>query len=79
MAQTQKKNSTLLCTFRKCRQPQIADNEFCTRHQAKKGRNDLMEALNQLDEWADEYTASLEEKKLQEKLYDKLMDFIIYS
>ena len=78
MAQKQKKNTTLLCTFRKCKRPQI-DNEFCEIHQAKKGRNDLIEALNQLDEWADGYTSSLKEKKLQERLYNILMDFVIYS
>lgn len=78
MAQKQKKNKTLLCTFRKCRQPQT-NNEFCLKHQAKKGREDLKEALNQLDEWADKYTCDMREKLEQQKKYDLLMDFIIYS
>ena len=77
--QKQNPKTTLLCTFRNCKNPQDDQGEFCPKHYPKKGRNDLIEALNQLDEWADGYTSSFKEKKLQEKLYDLVMDFITNS
>jgi hypothetical protein len=79
--QKQKKNTTLLCTFRNCKNIQT-DNEFCTKHQAKKGRKDLVDALTQLSDWADNFTNIVPSptiKKEQEKMYNLLMDFIIYS
>lgn len=84
MAQKQKKNSTLLCTFRKCKQPQT-DNEFCTKHQPKRGRNDLIDALCNIELWAEGYSstpgnlASPKDKKNLKKAYNLLLDFIIYS
>ena len=77
--QKQKKNEALRCTFRKCKNLQGADGEFCKIHQPKKGRDDLIEALNQLDEWADQTTYNTREKLEQQKRYNLLMDFIIYS
>ena len=47
--QKQKKNTTLLCTFRNCKNIQT-DNEFCTKHQVKKGRKDLIKAIETLEE-----------------------------
>lgn len=76
--QKQNPKKELLCTFRNCKNPQD-ENEFCIKHQWKKGRKDLINALNQLDEWADQTTVDLKEKKLQEKLYNKLADFVLYS
>jgi hypothetical protein len=46
MSQTQKKNETLLCTFRDCKNPQ-AENEYCTDHQPKQDVNYLFESPEQ--------------------------------
>lgn len=82
--QKQKKNTTLLCTFRNCKNIQT-DNEFCAKHQAKKGRKDLIDALCNMELWATGYSskpgkkASTKDKMLLGKAYNLLMDFIIYS
>ena len=77
--QKQKKNTTLLCTFRNCKNIQT-DNEFCAKHQAKKGRKDLIKAIETLEELATDACQGSSDVELEvNKAYNLLMDFIIYS
>lgn len=77
--QKQNRKKVLLCTFRDCKNPQDDEGEFCPKHYPKKGRKDLRAALNRLDKLAELGSTTLKEKKQQEKDYNKLFDFIIYS
>ena len=79
MAQKQKKNTILLCTFRDCKEPQTDDGEYCLRHYAKDDRDDLKDALNRIYEMAGQLTEDSEELQQLETDYNVVFDFISNS
>lgn len=79
MTQKQKKNETLLCTFRNCKEPQSSDGEFCLRHYPKDDREDLKDALNRIDEMASQLTEDSEELEQLKEDYNLIFDFISNS
>ncbi len=67
----------LPCACIDCKEPQTKD-EYCDKHQFKL-REEMMDLLNLMDEWADGYTSSQEEKESQMNVYTRLADFIQHA
>ena len=78
MAQKQNHKQALKCVFGSCKELQGADGEYCNKHQPKKGRAKLLDALNRMDELADMSAIDKERYQL-EKDYNNLFDFISRS